>query len=182
MQDLSQYNNESFRPGANIFVRVLWYIVNSILFDSSIMPISKVKVVILRLFGAQVGCCVTIKQKVNIKYPWNLKIGNYVWIGESAWIDNLTKVTIGNNVCISQGVYLLTGNHNYRKKSFDLIVKEIVVEDGVWIGARSVICPGVILAMNCVVTVGQVIVKNTVKDTIYLSSEIYKTKPRVGME
>ena len=54
---------------------------------------------------------------MNIKYPWNLEVGDYTWIGENVWIDNLVKVRIGSNVCISQGAMLLCGNHNYKKSS-----------------------------------------------------------------
>ena len=43
----------------------------------------------------------------------NLVVGDDCWLGESCWIDNLDKVVIGNNVCISQGALLLTGNHDY---------------------------------------------------------------------
>lgn len=39
----------------------------------------------------------------------NLVVGDDCWLGESCWIDNLDKVVIGSNVCISQGALLLTG-------------------------------------------------------------------------
>jgi len=113
---------------------------------------------LLRIFGAKIGKAVNIKPKVNIKYPWLLKIGDHSWIGEGVWIDNLGRVKIGSNVCISQGAMLLTGNHNYKKSTFDLQVEEIVLEDGVWIGAKSIVGPGVtckshaVLAINSVAT------------------------------
>ena len=56
-------------------------------------PISGFKRFLLRLFGAKIGKGVVIKPCVNIKYPWKLRIGNYVWIGENVWIDNLDTVT-----------------------------------------------------------------------------------------
>ena len=39
-----------------------------------------------------------IKNNVNIKLPWKLTLGNDVWLGENAWIDNLAEVIIGNYV------------------------------------------------------------------------------------
>ena len=71
--------------------------------------------------------------------PWKLKVGNNVWIGEDVWIDNLELVDISDNVCISQGAMLLCGNHDFTSSTFDLIVKPIVLEDGVWIGAKSIV-------------------------------------------
>ena len=48
-----------------------------------------------------------IKPEVNIKYPWNLKVGNNVWIGESVWLDSLGKIIIGDDVCIFQYIFHL---------------------------------------------------------------------------
>ena len=106
------------------------------------------------------GSNVIIKPKVNIKYPWFLNIGNHVWIGEEVWIDNLTQITIGSNVCISQGAMLLTGNHDYKKSAFDLMIAEIILEDGVWIGAKSIVAPGVKCCTHSILTVGSVATKN----------------------
>jgi putative colanic acid biosynthesis acetyltransferase WcaF len=85
----------------------------------------------------------------------------------SGILDNLAKVVIGDNVCISQGAYLLTGNHNYKKETFDLIVKGIVIEDGVWIGAKSIVCPGVKLKTHSILTVGSVLTLDADAFTIY---------------
>jgi putative colanic acid biosynthesis acetyltransferase WcaF len=137
---------------------LLWFLANSV-FLNSYLPIPvAIKIAVLKLFGAQVGTGVMIKPSVNIKYPWLLRIGNYVWIGEQVWIDNLSQVVLGNNVCLSQGAMLLTGNHNYSVPTFDLNTRPITIEDGVWIGAKSIVCPGVrceshaVLAVNSVAT------------------------------
>lgn len=117
---------------------------------------SWLKVWVLRLFGAKIGRGVVIKPGVNVKYPWLLVIGDNSWIGEDVWIDNLTHVTIGSDCCVSQGAMLLCGNHNYRLTTFDLIVKPVTIRDGAWIGAKSVVCPGVTVGRESVLTVGSV--------------------------
>lgn len=134
---------------------------------SAWFPISRVKVALLRNFGANVGKGVHIKPCVNIKYPWRLNIGDYTWIGENVWIDNLDNVAIGTNCCISQGAMLLCGNHNYKTKTFDLITKSIIIEDGVWIGAKSIVCPGITCGMYSILTVGSVATKNMEPHGIY---------------
>ena len=128
--DLSKFNNQNYNAG-NIIVRSLWYFVNILFFKSSLFPIYFLKVSLLKLFGAHLGKGVIIKPNVNIKYPWKLKLGNNVWIGENVWIDNLELVSMGNNVCISQGAVLICGNHNYKALSFDLISQPISLNDGV---------------------------------------------------
>lgn len=154
--NLEKYNNDWFNTGAPGWKVFIWYFINIIFFINPLNPFSKIKCILLRLFGAQVGNGVVIKPSVNIKYPWLLIIGDHVWIGEHVWIDNLTRVFIGNNVTLSQGALLLTGSHNYKLETFDLIVKEIKLEDGVWIGAKAVVCPGVTCASHSVLSVASV--------------------------
>lgn len=131
------------------------------------MPFSAVLVVILRLFGARIGKDVRIKPYCNIKYPWKLRVGDHTWIGEHCWIENLATVRIGKNVCLSQGSMLLTGNHNYKKPGFDLITVPITLEDGVWIGAKAIVCPGVQVASHAVLSVGSTATKNLKAYCVY---------------
>lgn len=164
--DLSAFNNSWYRPGSSL-KRVIWYLCNSVFIKSYIpFPIT-LKRRLLTLFGAKLGKNVIIKPDVNIKFPWFLEVGDNVWIGEGAWIDNLATVKIGSNVCISQGAYILTGNHDYKKKGFDLIIKPVVIEDGVWIGAKTVICPGVTLRTHAVITAGAVAARDADAYMIY---------------
>jgi len=159
--------------------RILWYFVNVIFFRSALNPFNGLKIFLLRLFGAKVGKDVIIKPSVNIKYPWRLTIGNYIWIGENVWIDNLDEVIIGDNSCISQGAMLLCGNHNYKKSAFDLITGKIILEDGVWIGAQSVVCPNVLCKTHSVLAVNSVATNNLDQYTIYQGNPAVKIRKRI---
>ena len=164
---------------ASKMMQICWYLVNIFFFKNAFIVGSKFKVLVLKLFGAKVGKGVVIKPSVNIKYPWKLKIGDYSWIGENVWIDNLAEVTIGNHVCISQGVLLLTGNHNFKTEHFELMVNPIEIEDGVWLGAKSVICPGVVCFTHSVLTVGSVATSNLEAYSIYQGNPSKKIKDRI---
>ena len=177
--ELDSYNNNWFKPGKSAFIRLIWYITNSLFINSYCLPISSLKRVLLRLFGAKIGKGVVIKPKVNIKYPWKLSIGDYSWIGEKVWIDNLDNVIIGKNCCLSQESMLLSGNHDYKKSSFDLIIKPITLEDGSWVGAKTVICPGVTLHNNSILSVGSIATKNLDPNSIYQGNPAIKIKNRV---
>ena len=109
--DLSSFDNSDFQPGGAV-KRGLWYFFNVLFMLNPWNPFIGLKRGVLRLFGAKIGKGVVIKPRVNVKYPWLLEIGDHTWIGEGVWIDNLGQVEIGNNVCISQGALLLSGNHN----------------------------------------------------------------------
>jgi putative colanic acid biosynthesis acetyltransferase WcaF len=140
--DLSKFNNDWYKPGSKL-KRALWYCFNNFFLINKYNPFSGIKKGVLRLFGAKIGKAVVIKQRVNIKYPWKLEIGDHSWIGEGVWIDNLGDVKIGSHCCLSQGALLISGNHNYKKEAFDLMVGNIEMEDGVWIGAKSIVSGGV---------------------------------------
>lgn len=175
--NLSKFDNSWYKPG-NTFKRFVWYFKNIFLFKTSLPWPNSLKIFTLRFFGAKVGRNVLIKPNVNIKYPWLLEIGDNVWLGEEVWIDNLAKVTFGNNVCLSQGAMLLCGNHDYKKETFDLIVKPIVLEDGVWVGAKSVVCPGVTMKSHSILAVGSVLTKDAEAYGIYQGNPAVMVKKR----
>ncbi len=164
--DLGKFSVGKYRPASKLKI-IIWYGMNILLFKTMLPIPSKIKISVLRLFGAKVGCGIIIKPNVNIKYPWLLTIGDYCWIGEGVWIDNLGVVTMGSNVCLSQGCYLLTGSHDYKKESFDLIVGSIYLESGVWIGAKAIVCPNVICKTHSILTAGSVVTKTMNEYSVY---------------
>ncbi|GAB2619050.1 putative colanic acid biosynthesis acetyltransferase [Emticicia sediminis] len=168
--DLSKYNNDWYKQSdltRNFFVSVIWYITNAIFINSYLIIPTSIKIIILKLFGAKIGKNVIMRPNINIKAPWNLEIGDNVWLGEALWIDSLGKIKIGNNCCLSQGSMLLSGNHDYRKETFDLIIKDIIIEDGVWIGAKSIVCGGVTCHSHAVLSVNSVATKSLTSYGIY---------------
>ncbi len=175
--NLKDYDNSWYRPAGRIKI-VLWYFINLIFISNKWNTSSSLKKMVLKLFGAKIGCGVVIKPGVNIKYPWLLSIGDYSWIGEDVWMDNLAHVTIGSNCCLSQGAMLLCGNHNYTKSTFDLMVKPITLEDGVWIGARATVCPGVVGKSHSVLTVGSIISSDMDSYGIYRGNPAVMIKRR----
>lgn len=177
--DLSSYDNSWFSIGRGYLKSLLWYFTNIFFFINPLNPVSAIKVSLLRLFGAKIGKGVVIKPSVNIKYPWNLSVGDYTWIGENVWIDNLVQVNIGSNVCISQGAMLLCGNHNYKKTTFDLMVGKITLEDGSWVGAQATVCPGVTMHSHAVLGVASVANHDLEAYSIYQGNPAQKVRDRI---
>ncbi len=175
---LSTYNNDWYQPPGNRITRALWYVCNAIVFNTAFFPFNNLKILLLKCFGAQIETGVVIKPKVNIKYPKNLTIGAHSWIGEGVWIDNLSKVHIGKNCCLSQGAMLLCGNHNYKQHSFDLITKPIHLEDGVWIAAKSMVGPGVTCKSHAILSAYSFTSKDLDSYSIYAGNPAKKIKER----
>lgn len=177
--DLSSFSNPNFERGAPKWKEILWMLVKALFFQHSLALGNSLKVKLLRAFGAKLGRGIIIKPNVNIKFPWKLEIGDHCWIGEQVWIDNLEKVQIGDHVCISQGALLLTGNHNYKKTTFDLTAQPITLKEGVWIGAQSTVGPGVVAGSHAVLAVGSVATKALEEYSIYMGVPAQKMKTRV---
>ncbi len=135
---------------------VLWYLTARQLV-SSIIPGHFWRKKLLQLFGAQFGHGGNLKPRITIACPWNLFIGDHCWIGENVWIDNLADVKVGDHVCISQGVYICTGNHDYRRISFDVFLRPVSIESQAWVCARATIAPGSCIRFGAVVSLGAVV-------------------------
>lgn len=175
---LSSFDGSDFSKGASTLKTILWYFVNALIVRASWNPFMGIKVALLRAFGAKIGKGICIKNNIIVKSPWNLTIGDNCWIGEYCWIDNIDKVVIGNNVCISQGALLLTGNHDYKDSSMPYRNAPIKVNDGAWIGANTTVCAGVVVHANAVLTVGSIATKNLDANGIYQGNPAKKIRER----
>jgi putative colanic acid biosynthesis acetyltransferase WcaF len=175
---LRSFDGSAFPKGAGIVKRALWYGVNALVVRASWNPFMGIKLALLRAFGARIGRGLVLKNNVNIKSPWNLTVGDDCWIGEYVWIDNLDRVTIGSNVCLSQGAMLLTGNHDYTEPSMPYRNAPIHIEDGAWIGAKSVVCPGVHVRRNAILTVGSIATKDLSENGIYQGNPALQVRMR----
>jgi len=158
---LDQFNNSSFDRGAGRLREILWWFSRSLFFAPWFPIPSFLKVVVLRLFGASVGKGVVIRSRVNISFPWRLRIGDHVWIGDEVLILSLAPVTIGSHVCISQRVFLCTGSHDHASEGFDLVTAPIMIGEGTWIGASVFVAPGLTLAPGTLCAAGAVVLRDT---------------------
>lgn len=177
--DNASYDKSKHKMGALKLKFFLWYFVNIIFFINPLNPFSFLKIRFLKLFGAKIGYGVLLKPGINIKYPWKLEIGNHSWIGERVWIDNVEPVRIEDHTCLSQGCLILTGNHNYKKKSFDLLAKKIIIKKGAWIGANAVVTAGVICETHSILSVGSIATSNLSAYGIYQGNPAVCVRQRI---
>lgn len=152
---LSTFRNDDFYRGASQLKELAWLIISGVLVDGPI-PGSGWRAAILRAFGAKIGTGVVFKPRVRVKFPWRLEIGPDSWIGEGVWIDNLAPVRIGHDVCISQGAYLGTGNHDWTSPNFDLLTSAITIAPQCWVCARATVAPGTDMQEGAILGLGAV--------------------------
>jgi len=163
----ASYNTSVHLVGRNKLIYYLWFLVHILFFLNPFNPISSLKIFWLKAFGAKIGKGVVVKPGATVKYPWKLTIGNDSWIGENVWIDNVESITIGESVCISQGALLLTGSHDHTSSTFDYQCAPINIEDGVWIGAKSIVGKGITCKSHSILGINSVAEKNMEEFVIY---------------
>ncbi|WP_269542312.1 putative colanic acid biosynthesis acetyltransferase [Cerasicoccus fimbriatus] len=115
---------------------------------------------LLRLFGAKVGQDVRIHPTAVIQFPWNLAIGDYSSIGDSAYIYNLGFINIGRRSTVSQFAHLCAGTHDFTDPTMPLLCPPISVGDDAWLCAETFIGPSVIIGNGAVVGARSVVVKD----------------------
>jgi len=157
-QNLQAYRTPpDWNPGASVIVQTFWFCLGSPLLAARWLPGSAWRVCLLRAFGARIGIGCRLKPGLRIKFPWRLEVGESCWLAEDAWLDNLAPISLGDRVCISQGAYLCTGNHNFRVPGFELRLGPITIGSDAWIAARAVIAPGTRVGSGAVVALGAVV-------------------------
>ena len=163
--DLSQYRNRHSLDSK--IKRQLWDVVYALFFRT--VPRSRAmawKRFLLRAFGAKIAKNVRIESTATFWAPWNLSIGENSWIGGGARLYSVDKLTIGANVVISQEADLCTASHDITKPNRPLVTAPIRIEDGVWIGARAIVLPGITIGEGAVVAAGAVVTKDVAPWTV----------------
>ncbi len=122
------------------------------------------KRILYRSAGATIGKNVRICSSAKILGNGSLTIGENTWIGHETMIISSSNILIGKNVDIAPRVYIGTGTHEVdptgSHSAGQGISKEIIIEDGVWIGVNSTILPGVNIGQKTIIAAGSVVTKS----------------------
>ena len=138
-----------------------WKLINKTIFRIIPNQFRKPRIILLRLFGANLANTVNINRNAQIEHPWNLEMGDLSSVGENSWIYCLDKIIIGKKCTIGKDVFLITGGHEISDKEFKLITKPIKIKDGCWISTGAYIMPGVKLEEFTVVGAKSIVLKDT---------------------
>lgn len=122
------------------------------------------KKIFLSFIFKSVGENINIRPKIKFASGANISIGNNSGIGEESFLQDIGEIIIKDNVLIGPRVMIFTANHQTNRNACisqqGMIIKRVIIEDDVWIGANSIILPGVTLKKGCVVGAGAVVTKN----------------------
>lgn len=148
--DLSKAPGERASWGRPAAVVYLWGACELLFISNPWQISSRLRVAVLRIFGAEIGKGVIFRPRTRVKFPWKLRIGDHSWIGEGVWFHNQDHIYVGHDVVISQETMLTTGSHAY-KRDMALVTRPIHIESGAWITSRCMILGGAQIQRNEVV-------------------------------
>lgn len=126
--------------------------------------------------------------RINNKAIWpgcfisgtNLTIGEGSWVNSKCHFDNdIAKIEIGENCGIAMGVLFCTSSHeigNEGKRAGKDIKKDISIGDGSWLGARSIILPGVTVGTGCIIAAGSIVTKDCEPNGLYAGNPAKRIK------
>lgn len=134
---------------------------------------------LLKLFGCKIYGKPFIAPSCRIYAPWLLEVHDKSCLGLRSEVYNLGPVIIGERSVIAQYSYLCNGSHDFTNKISPLLVGYMKIEEDVFIGAKAIILPGLIIRKGSIVGAGAVITKDTKEFCIYGGNPARYIKQRV---
>lgn len=169
-QDLSQF--EGTTRGRAAWRAQLWWLFQALFVLPTPQFMFSWRRFALTLFGAKIGKNVLIRPGVRVTYPWNLTMGDYVWIGDNATLYSVADISIGSHSVISQEAYLCAGTHDYSEVSFPFVSAPIRIADECWIAARVFVGPGVEVGHAAVIGAGSIVARNVEAETVVAGNPV----------
>lgn len=134
-----------------------------------------IRYVLLKTLTKNCGDNVSIHPNVYLLNPQYLSVGDNVSIQPMCYIEcgnsESGGVRIGNDVSIAHGVSIMATSHKF--EGFNIPIKdqgiserEVIIEDGVWIGAKATVLYGRTLGMSSIIGANAVVTQDAPKNTI----------------
>ena len=147
--------------------RILSYILDfelMILRWVSHVPLHFFRKMFYMLAGMKIGSGSVIHMWANFFDPSGISIGYDTIIGDHAFLDGRSKLSIGNHVDIASSVMIYNSEHNVDDNNFSVIEnvteEPVEIDDYVFIGPRVIILPGVKIGKGAVVGAGAVVTRD----------------------
>ncbi|MBJ7401773.1 MAG: colanic acid biosynthesis acetyltransferase WcaF [Bradyrhizobium sp.] len=175
-QDLSRFAGTA--RGREAWRAQLWWLFQSLLVLPTPQFMFAWRRFALVLFGAKIGKRVLIRPGVRVTYPWNVTIGDHVWIGDNATLYSVAEISIGSHTVISQDAYLCAGTHDHRDITFPFKASPIRIADECWVAARAFIGPGVKMGQGAIAGAGSIVMGSVAPATVVAGNPAKVVRPR----
>jgi acetyltransferase-like isoleucine patch superfamily enzyme len=110
--------------------------------------------------------------RLKILHSKKLRVGKHTVINPDSVLDCAGSISIGAYCHLGRGLTIYSTNHDFRSEEYipygkTNIIKPVIIEDFVWIGANVSICPGVTVGEGAVIGMGAVVTKDVEPLHIY---------------
>jgi len=144
------------------------------LFVKGITPPERIRGLMCYLAGITPDKHIRMKKHVFFEHPSRVHIGSGCLInhfdGFYTGQQDDSQITIGNNVQVGMGTKFITNSHEIgseEQRAGAGTVSDIIVEDGVWIGANVTILQGVKVGHGSIIAAGSVVTKSIEPNCLY---------------
>ncbi len=158
--------HKGFERQASTLKFIAWLICRWFFFTTAFPWPSKLKFILLRVFGAKIGEGVYIKPRVNILFH-----GNYRSLKTAGWEKKSTSLT--SNPYRSEQIVVFRRELFFVPETMIFATQlclignaPITIESGVWLGANSLCGPGITVGEDCVLLAGSVLVNSSPRNQL----------------
>jgi len=134
-----------------------------------------------RIMLHRVGKYVFFDYNVYIKFPWLVEMGDHISINRGAQFypgfQGKNRVLLGNDVYIAPNVAFFAAGHDVVDLSKH-VGGDIVIGDHVWLGAGTVVLPGVHIGANSIIGAGSIVTKNVPPNSVAVGNPARVIKTR----
>jgi len=112
---------------------------------------------------AEIGEGTFIRPPFYCDYGDGIRIGARTFVNFNCTMLDGAPIAVGDECLIASGVQLVTATHPIDPTARRAATEQalpITIEDGVWLGAGAIVCPGVTIGENTVVGAGSIVTKS----------------------
>ncbi|MBU6342549.1 MAG: sugar O-acetyltransferase [Bacteroidetes bacterium] len=134
---------------------------------NSATSIQEIRAKLGEITGQTIPDTTTVFAPFYTNFGRHISLGHHVFINHGCSFLDLGGITIGDDVLIAPMVSISSESHpvepSMRKM---LVLKPVVIQNKVWIGARATILPGVTVGANSVVAAGAVVTQDVPSNVV----------------
>ena len=129
-------------------------------------PSHRVRNACYRASGMTLPDSSSIHWRAEFYAPERIVVGEHVIIGDSAFLDGRSGLTIGDNVNLGSHVSIYTREHDVNSPTFAETGGPVTIGDRAWVSSHSVVLPGITIGEGAVVAAGAIVTKDVPPYTI----------------
>ena len=130
------------------------------------VPSHRVRNACYRRAGMTLPATSSIHWRAEFYAPERIVVGEHVTIGDSAFLDGRSGLSIGSSVNLGSHVTIYTREHDVHSPDFAETGAPVTIGDRAWVSSHAIVLPGVSIGEGAVVAAGAVVTKDVDPFTI----------------